>query len=1017
MKNWQHILFNIILCCMMMFCLVSSSSTMATAQETASDFSPEVEAIFQELSTVERIGQLFIVTFGDEELTDTSYIARLIRDYRIGGVWLQPGNKPILAESDETLEAIQNLINQLQMFTFQPSSILVTTSETITATELISPIETPSATEIQTPTTIISPTRILTATRLLTETVELSLTPIPLFIAVEHEGNGYPHTLLSPELTDVPSGMPLGATWKSEYAAHVGSIVGQELATLGVNMLFGPVLDVVEKPSSASTGVGGTRTFGGDPYWVGNMGRAYIRGIHTGSEGDVLTIAKHFPGAGGIDRQLNQDIPTIQKLLEQLQLIELAPFFAVTAVNSVEPEEITDGLMTAHIRYRGLQGNIRDLTKPISLDPQNLPDILSVLAHWRAEGGLIVSGPLGVPAVLKTYKVNGGDFPAKRIALDAFLAGSDILLLSDFGPADDYEVQFNNITTAIEFFQDKYETDAVFRQLVDTSVRRIIQAKLEVYSDFTSPQIIHDQADLAALPEANGLIDIARDSVTLIYPDPAELADRIPSPPLRDETILIFTDDRQARLCLECADFYFIDPIALETKILQRHGPEASDQISPRQIFSFTFTDLANTLSDNEETRSRNLELSVRLRQADWIIFAMLDVDEAQYPNSGAVKRFLAEGLLDLRDKKVIVLAFDAPYYLDNTEVSILTAYYSLYNKTQAHLEAAVGLLFKEFSIQGHSPVSIDAVEYKMPDILEPDPDQVITLEYFKEPSEVAEVEVSSTITPETVGEGTPQPVEVQIEVGDSLIIRTGVIVDKIGNPVPDNTPVSFKLSRPKEGLELAPIIESTTNGVAQTIIAVDEGILEITVESGEASRSGKIIVEGPTITIETPTPTETSTATATPSPTATATDTPTPTPTHTATATPTATPTPTPTPPPRTPALTPTDLSFSLLVLVGFGIIIFSIMTPAGAPLETRLWPALLVIAAGLVGYVLYGIFAVQLVELEKVSDWIRQNTKTHWLTPLVTLIFAFLGVIGMVLAKFIREKLARSAQDEDSE
>jgi len=74
--------------------------------------------------------------------------------------------------------------------------------------------------------------------------------------------------------------------------------------------------------------------------------------------------------------------------------------------------------------------------------------------------------------------------------------------------------------------------------------------------------------------------------------------------------------------------------------------------------------------------------------------------------------------------------------------------------------------------------------------------------------------------------------------------------------------------------------------------------------------------------------------------------------------------------------------------------------------PLEARLWPVLMVAAFGLAGYVLYGFFAVQLAEISVVGDWVRQNTKTHWLTPLVTLLFALLGVGGLKLFEVIRRK-----------
>ncbi len=988
-KRTHRWIVNLIAVYSLLMVISGSAAQSARAQAPETTFSPEVEALFESLSPEERVGQLFIVSYNGTEVSADSTIAQLVRDYRIGGVWLRPQNKPLPDGETDPRQAVQSVVSQLQSFAFEQQ-------------RAVPPAEIPAA---------ISGAENITGTVPITTSsiVGGSSVPIPLFIAVENGGDGYPYSFLSPEMPDVPSGMALGATWNPDNAFQVGEIVGQQLQAMGINMLFGPVLDVLDKPNTEVQGIANVLSFGGDPYWVSRMGRAYIRGIHTGSKNSVLTIANHFPGAGSIDRTLNQDIPTIQKLLSQLQLVELFPFFAVTNVDAADPAEITDGLQTAHIRYRGLQGNIRDLTKPISLDPQNLPQILDTLAPWRAAGGLVVSAPLEVPAVQKTYKVNLNNFPVRRIALDGFLAGSDILLFADTDGTLDNQTQLEYTVSAIEFFADKYATDTVFQQRVDASVRRILQAKLARYPDFRLEDVLPSPEILSAQTETpETLFDIVRSGVTLIYPDVNELADRVPSPPLRDESIVIFTDDRQTQRCDTCSPFFLLPPNALRTAILDRYGPDASDQIAADQIQSYSFTELMDMLSGNETTLQRNEEIQQQLSGASWIIFAMLDVAPDEYPSSMAVKAFLRQNTIDLRDKKVIVMAFDAPTYLDNTEVSILTAYYSFFNKTPQHIEAAAQLLFKEFSPQGHAPVSVDAVEYKIPELLEPDPEQVILLDYAEiAPEEAATAAPSPTMTVESVTEGTPEPVAVSIQVGDRLVIRTGVIVDKLGNPVPDNTLVSFNRTYSKEGLALAPITVPTVNGVAQTTITVDrEGTLEITAASGDADRSGKIIIEGPTITIETPTATATPTPTETPSPT------PTLTPTATGTPVPTVTVSPTETPVVgaentfRQPTLVFSDLLLSIIVLLGVGFVIVHWFTAHQLPLADRLYPALVAVAVGLAGYVLYGIFAVQLAEVKLLGTWVHQNSHTHWLTPLISLLFAVLGWGGMAVMRRVRTR-----------
>jgi beta-N-acetylhexosaminidase len=171
--------------------------------------------------------------------------------------------------------------------------------------------------------------------------------------------------------------MTLGATWDTALAESAGEVVGREMAALGVNMLIGPSLDVVERPNPVAAGDLGSSVFGGDPYWVGALGEAYIRGVHAGSAGRVAVVATHFPGIGGSDRDPEEEVATVRKALEQLRQIDLAPFAAVTK-----------GAMTA--RRTGwfrtfaisLQGNIRVTTG----EPRPLPGASQRACRSSARG-------------------------------------------------------------------------------------------------------------------------------------------------------------------------------------------------------------------------------------------------------------------------------------------------------------------------------------------------------------------------------------------------------------------------------------------------------------------------------------------------------------------------------------------------------------------------------------------------------------------------------------------------------
>jgi beta-N-acetylhexosaminidase len=83
--------------------------------------------------------------------------------------------------------------------------------------------------------------------------------------------------------------MAIGATWQTQLAQQVGNVNGAELSAIGINLLLGPSLDVLESPQERGAGDLGVRTFGGDPYWVGEMGQP---------------ISPSPPGSGRQDRGL-----------------------------------------------------------------------------------------------------------------------------------------------------------------------------------------------------------------------------------------------------------------------------------------------------------------------------------------------------------------------------------------------------------------------------------------------------------------------------------------------------------------------------------------------------------------------------------------------------------------------------------------------------------------------------------------------------------------------------------------
>ena len=850
---WYKRLLALLLITLTVLPLAAPWDIRLRAQEPPPDAEDEAVArLMARMSGAEKVGQLFIVTFQGAEITENGPLAALIRDYHVGGVLLCPENGNILNEGD-ALTQVATLVGQIQQVAWSAS-------KQVTGTQP-SPF-------------------------------------IPLFVAARHEGNGVPFTGIVNGTTPLPSEMALGATWNPDYAEAVGEIVGQELRALGINMLLGPSLDVLEVPRPDSTGDLGVRTFGGDPFWVGQMGQAYIRGVHSGADGALAVIAKHFPGLGASDRSLDEEVPTVQRTLEKLRQIDLAPFFAVAQAE--EPLARPDGILVSHIRFRGLEGGRFVTTRPISVDSQALQRLLEQpeLVAWREQGGVTVSDELGLRALRRFYDPGEESFNERHIAQDAFLSGNDLLLLSQFALSDDWEARVANMESTITFFQEKYDTDPSFQAAVDKAVARILRLKLALYGGGFS--LSAAQPDVDALDEQVGthaevLSAIGRDAVTLLSPPSPDL---VPAPPTSDDHIVIFTDGRRTSPCATCAAVPYIDPQALRNTIVRLYGPDATGQIDPDKIESFTFDRLEEALNRppppptptpaaGETVSPTQLSpVEAALQGADWIIFAMLN-PAGDPPQSEVVKRFLSERADALRGSKMVVLAYDAPYYLDATEISKLSAYYVAYSRVEPFIEMSVRAMFSEFAPTGRPPVSVTGINYDLPTQTSPDPEQTIALYYtvIKPPEEG---EPAPAPEPEGENEATPEPTTepVQPKVGDTLELHTGVILDHNGHPVPDGTPVQFIFTYPREGLERS--AEGVTRGgVAQTTVTLNRtGQLDISVQADPVPRTIALqitIPEGEPAIIWTPTPlptpTPTATPTATPKPVPVIAESPTPTP------------------------------------------------------------------------------------------------------------------------------------------
>lgn len=106
------------------------------------------------------------------------------------------------------------------------------------------------------------------------------------------------HGLVAPGATSFPQSIGLASTWNPGLIEQVFSVAAKEARARGANLMLAPVVDVARDPRWGRI----EETYGEDPYLVGEMGLAAIRGF----QGTTLPLApdkvfvtlKHMTGHG-----------------------------------------------------------------------------------------------------------------------------------------------------------------------------------------------------------------------------------------------------------------------------------------------------------------------------------------------------------------------------------------------------------------------------------------------------------------------------------------------------------------------------------------------------------------------------------------------------------------------------------------------------------------------------------------------------------------------------------------------
>jgi len=279
---------------------------------------------------------------------------------------------------------------------------------------------------------------------------------IPLNIAVDQEG-GALVARFGPAsgATQMPGQMALGAGGSTEDAARSAEVIGTELAAVGVTQDYAPVADVNLNPNNPVIGI---RSPGADSAAVSDIVSAEVGGF---DDGDLSSIAKHFPGHGDTGTDSHYGLPEVTHSREELEAIDLPPFEAAIDAG-------IDAIMTAHVTVPAIDpsGEPATMSEPI---------LTGLLREEMGFDGLIVTDALDMQGASATY-------PPDVAPVEAFLAGADQLLIPP------------QMDTAYAAVLDAVKNGTISRKRLDESVYRILKHKLD-NEIFKSPYV-----DPAAAP-------------------------------------------------------------------------------------------------------------------------------------------------------------------------------------------------------------------------------------------------------------------------------------------------------------------------------------------------------------------------------------------------------------------------------------------------------------------------------------------------------------------------------------
>lgn len=246
----------------------------------------------------------------------------------------------------------------------------------------------------------------------------------------------------------LPRQLTLGAVQDLSLIYRFGQEIGRQCNLVGVQMVLGPDVDV---NCNARNPIIHMRSFGEDPVRVAQRGEMVMRGIQSMG---IIACAKHFPGHGDTTTDSHVDLPVVSHDFQRLQKVELYPFQKLIDAG-------VDAVMSAHLYVTELAD------EPATFSTKLLTRLLK---EQMGFSGLLISDALNMKALSNHYSPG-------EIAVRTLKAGHDLLLYGDHIAPKIDQILKVDVPQGIEAVKFAVENHEISEELIDSKVRKILQAK------------------------------------------------------------------------------------------------------------------------------------------------------------------------------------------------------------------------------------------------------------------------------------------------------------------------------------------------------------------------------------------------------------------------------------------------------------------------------------------------------------------------------------------------------------